>query len=73
MSHLGLLVDAPAKRIAYALEAIIEESILEDFQSQGKDIITAWKRINPAHPDVFGMLDSRGGLFYSWTKAERKR
>jgi len=64
---------AKTQAIAYALEAIIEEAVLEDFQSQGKDIITAWKRINPAHPDVFDMLDSRGGLFCSWTKAERKR
>lgn len=64
---------AKTQAIAYALEAIIEEAVLEDFQSHGKDIITAWKRINLAHPDVFDMLNSRGGLFCSWTKAERKR
>lgn len=64
---------AKMQAIAYALEAIIEEAVLDDFQSQGKDIVTAWKRIYPAHPDVFDMLDSRGGLFCSWTKAERKR
>jgi len=64
---------AKTQAIAYALEAVIEEAVLDDFQSQGKDIITAWKRINPAHPDVFDMLDSRSGLFCSWTKAERKR
>jgi hypothetical protein len=64
---------AKTQAIAYALEAIIEEALLEDFHKQGKEIITAWHRINPAHPDVFDMLDRRGGLFCSWTKAERKR
>lgn len=64
---------AKTQAIAYALEAIIEEALLEDFQAQGKDIITAWQRVNPAYPDVFDMLDGRGGLFCSWTKAERKR
>lgn len=64
---------AKTQAITYALEAIIEEALLEDFQAQGKDVITAWQRIDPAYPDVFDMLQSRGAIFCSWTKAERKR
>lgn len=63
---------AKTQAIAYALEAIIEEALLEDFQSGGKDAITGWRRVDPAHPEIFGMLQSRGAIFCSWTKAERK-
>lgn len=58
--------------IAYALEAIIEEALQEDFAAQGKDAIALWQRLH-AQPDVFDKLQSRGAIFCSWTKAERKR
>ena len=38
---------AKTQAIAYALEAIIEEALLEDFQAQGKDVITGWQRVDP--------------------------
>jgi len=54
-------------------QAIIEEALLEDFQAEGKDIVTGWRRVDPTHPEIFNMLQSRGAIFCSWTKAERKR
>ena len=64
---------AKTQAITYALEGIIEEALIEDFQAQGKDIIAGWQRIDPAHPEIFGLLQSRGAIFCSWTKAERKQ
>lgn len=63
---------AKTQAIAYAMEAVVEEALLEDFQAHGNELIKGWKRINPLHPDVFDRLDLAGGLFCSWTKAERK-
>ncbi len=64
---------AKTQAIAYALEAVIEEALLDDFPTQGKDLIAGWKRIDPGHPDTLQMLQSRGAIFSSWTKAERKQ
>jgi hypothetical protein len=64
---------AKTQAIAYALETIIEQALLEDFGQQGKDAVALWQRIDPAQPSVFVMLGSRGAIFCSWTKAERKR
>lgn len=64
---------AKTQAIAYALEAIIEEALQEDFATQGKDVIALWRRLDPAQPDAFDKLQSRGAIFCSWTKAERKR
>lgn len=64
---------AKSQAITYALEAIIEEALHEDFQAQGKDVIAGWQRIDPAHRGVFDLLQSRGGIFCSWSKAERQR
>lgn len=64
---------AKTQAIAYALEALVEEALLEDFQTQGNDIARTWKRINPAQPNVFDKLYQAGGLFCSWTKTDRKR
>jgi hypothetical protein len=47
---------AKTQAITYALEAIVEEAILEDFQVQGKDVIQGWKRINPSQPAVLDRL-----------------
>ena len=75
LRHSLAYLDQSAKTqaIAYALEAIIDEALREDFGAQGKEAVSLWQRINPAQPEVFKMLQTRGAIFCSWTKAERKR
>lgn len=63
---------AKTQSITYALEAIIEDALREDFGAQAERIIDLWQRLDPAKPEVFDMIDSRGGIFCSWTKAQRK-
>jgi hypothetical protein len=57
----------------YALEAVIEDALKEDFGTQAQNVIDYWQRIDPTHPSTFEKLDSRAAIFCSWTKAERKR
>lgn len=59
--------------ITYALEAVIEEALAEDFPDQQTALIARWKRIDPGQPGVFEKLDSCGALFCSWTKTERRK
>lgn len=59
--------------ITYALEAVIEEGLRDDFGAQGTEAIERWQRLNPAYPEVFEKLDSRGALFCSWTKMQRQK
>lgn len=63
---------AKTQTIAYALEAVIEDALREDFGAQAGHIIDLWQRLDPAQPEVFEMIDSRGAIFCSWTKAQRK-
>jgi hypothetical protein len=63
---------AKTQAIVYALEAVIEEALREDFGVQAAHLIDLWKRLDTAQPGVFDMINSRGGLFCSWTKAQRK-
>jgi len=63
---------AKTQAIAYALEAIIEEALREDFGTQGARTIALWQRLDPAQPAVFDLLRSRGAIFCSWNKAQRK-
>ncbi|TCL88103.1 hypothetical protein C8J38_1226 [Rhizobium sp. PP-WC-2G-219] len=63
---------AKTQSIAYAMEAVIEEALREDFGAQTEHIIGLWQRLDPAQAAVFEMINSRGGLFCSWTKAQRK-
>lgn len=63
---------AKTQAIAYALEVVIEEALREDFGAQGERAIALWQRLDPAQPDVFDMLRSRGAIFCSWTKTQRK-
>ncbi len=59
---------------AYALESVIEEGVLEDFGGDlGASVIAEWERINPAHPYSEEALASRGAVFCSWTKNQRKK
>lgn len=63
---------AKTQTIAYALEAVIEDALREDFGAQAGHIIDLWQRLDPAQHEVFDMIDSRGAIFCSWTKAQRK-
>ncbi|QXC52814.1 hypothetical protein KHC17_27125 (plasmid) [Agrobacterium salinitolerans] len=63
---------AKTQAITYALEAVIEDALREDFGAQAENIIALWQRLNPAQSQVFDMMNSRGGIFCSWTKAQRK-
>jgi hypothetical protein len=63
---------AKTQAITYALEDVIEDALREDFGAQSEHIIGLWQRLGPAQSEVFDMIDSRGGIFYSWTKAQRK-
>lgn len=58
---------------AYGLEAAIEDGLMDDFGSHVSNIKRSWKRINLQDPKVYDRLDSRGALFCSWSKAQRKR
>jgi len=64
--------NAKTQAIAYALEAVMEDGLREDFGEQAALLINLWQRLDAAHPQVFDMMDSRGGLFCSWTKTQRK-
>lgn len=59
--------------VVYNLEAVIESAIEADFGSQSGVLIERWMRIDPAHPWPEEKLDSRGAIFCSWTKAERRK
>lgn len=63
---------AKTQSITHALEAIIDEALREDFGAQAERAIGLWRRLNPAQPEVFDMLKSRGGIFCSWAKPQRK-
>ena len=59
--------------ITYALEAVIEEALREDFGSREPAVTEAWQRLDPAHPGFFERLHTRGALFCSWTKSQRRQ
>ncbi len=59
--------------ITYALEAVIEKGLREDFPGSADAIIARWQRIDAAQPNVFAKLDSRGAIFSSWTKSQRQK
>lgn len=59
--------------VAYNLEAVIESALEADFGPQSGVLLDRWMRINPAHPWPEEKLDSRGAIFSSWTKAERRK
>lgn len=59
--------------VAYNLEAVIESALQDDFGAQSGVLLERWMRIDPAHPWAEEKLDSRGAIFASWTKAERRK
>lgn len=59
---------------AYALEAVIQDGLKDDFGADIGELISAeWERIEPAHPFPEEALNSRGAMFCSWTKAQRRK
>lgn len=56
--------------ITYALEAVIEDGLREDFGGSAREIISRWDRLDPRAID---QIHGAGGLYLSWKKAERKR
>lgn len=58
--------------VTYALEAVIEEAIAEDFGSQSAAIQERWLRLDPASRGLEDKLNSRGAIFCSWKKTQRK-
>jgi hypothetical protein len=59
--------------ITYALEAVVEDALTEDFGRQGAAAVERWQRLDLLDRDLLDKLYSRGAIFCSWTKAERKR
>lgn len=59
--------------VAYNLEAVIEAALEEDFGTAAGSILEQWMRIDPANPWAEEKLNSRGAIFCSWTKVERKK
>lgn len=59
--------------VAFNLEAVIESALESDFGSAAEELKFRWMRIDPAHPWAEEKMESRGGIFSSWTKAERKK
>jgi len=57
--------------ITYALEAVIEEAIKDDFEEYSPGVISGWNHIDPHLPALENKLDARGAIFCSWTKKER--
>lgn len=57
----------------YAYESVIEEAIGTAFPAESRDLVDAWMRINPAHPWAENKIDSRGAIFCSWGKSERRK
>ena len=59
--------------MAYCLEAVLESALKDDFNAHSSVLHDRWMRINPAHPWSEEKLDSRGAIFCSWTKAQRRK
>jgi hypothetical protein len=59
--------------LVYNLEAVIESALKDDFKDQAEILQERWMRIDPAHPWAEEKLDSRGAIFCSWSKTERRK
>ncbi|MGY4816161.1 DUF6904 family protein [Pseudomonas chlororaphis subsp. piscium] len=58
--------------MTYALEYIIHTALEDDFGPYARAIIENWERIDNRHPYPGQNLDSRGAVFCSWSKKERR-
>lgn len=59
--------------VTYNLEGVIEAALQDDFGAAAERLKELWLRIDPAHPWAEEKLNSRGAVFCSWTKPERKK
>lgn len=57
----------------YALEAVVEEALRQDFPAEYQKIHERWLRLVPDHPVLEEKSESRIEHWYHWTKAERRR
>lgn len=63
-----------AQAQAYALEDVIEHALRADFGGDmGVVLIDQWMHLNTRHPWTEEQFNSRGAIFCSWKKAERKK
>ncbi len=58
--------------ITYALEAVIEDAISDDFGINGLIIKEKWLRLDPTHSWLEEKLGSRAAQFCAWNKSQRK-
>lgn len=58
---------------AYALEAVIEDAITDQFPANSAAVIRAWQNIDPRHPATAPKVTPIGAMFCSWKKAERAK
>ncbi|CAD0264234.1 conserved hypothetical protein [Pseudomonas veronii] len=58
--------------MTYALEHIVLAALDDDFGVQAKAIIESWQRIDCRHPHPGQKLISRGAVFCSWSKKQRR-
>lgn len=61
--HQGLL---------FILESVIESAVKADFGLEAAAVIHHWARL-PVQEGLSHKLDSRGGIFCSWTKTQRRK
>jgi hypothetical protein len=59
--------------LAYALETIIETALQEDFAGVTRQILSAYERLDPAHPYLTAKAESRIEHWYRWSAKEREQ
>ena len=58
--------------LTYALEHLIETALAEEFPEQSRALTAAWRGIDIQDPSLDRQLDSRGAVFCSWSKGQRR-
>lgn len=58
--------------MTYLLEAAIEEALVKDFGAESSIIKDLWLGMDAASTEFNGKINSRGALFSSWTKKQRR-
>lgn len=59
--------------VAYNLEAVVEDALSQDFAAAAHELSELWRRIDSSLPWPEQKLASRGAIFSSWNKADRKK
>lgn len=59
--------------MAFAYEAVIEGALGSAFPAEQRSLVDTWMRIDAAHPWAGEKIDSRGAIFCTWGKAERRK